>query len=286
MNGSLEKSYRYCQQQSRGSASSFYWSFRLLPVVKRKAMCALYAYSRHTDDLGDSDEPSESRRQALTDWRSSLERALAGQCDGLLWPALVDATTRYRIPHEYLFAILDGVAMDIDPCRYESFDDLRRYCYHVASAVGLACIHIWGFHDRRACALAEECGVALQMTNILRDLEEDAKQGRVYLPQQDLQRFGYSEQELKRGVVDARFRKLMRFEIDRTEQLFFKAEPILQYLHVDGRRACAAMLATYRGLLGEIRRRDGDVFGRKVRLPKWRKLALFVAALANRGESR
>jgi phytoene synthase len=239
----------------------------------------LYAFSRKTDDLGDSDEPVETRRRALADWRASLERALTGQFEDPIWPALMDTVQKFSIRRELLFAIVDGVEMDLEPCRYESFEDLRRYCYHVASAVGLACIQIWGFRHERACELAEQCGLALQMTNILRDLKEDASRDRIYLPLEDLRRFGYAAEELKRGVQDERFRALMRFEIERTERLYEQSEGILPHLEADGRRACAAMLTTYRALLGEIKRRDGDVFSRPVRLSWLKKRCLVLWAV-------
>jgi phytoene synthase len=242
-------------------------------------MWALYAFSRRTDDLGDSQESAAARRASLVGWQGSLERALAGAFDSPLWPALMDAVRRYEIPHQYLLDIVQGVSWDVEPARFETFADLRRYCYLVASAVGLACIHVWGFEDQRACLLADRCGVALQITNILRDLKEDVMRGRVYLPVEDLRRFDYTEDDLCRGVMDARYRALMDFQIDRAERLFDESQEILGMLHIDGRATCAAMLATYRQLLVQIRRRDGDVFSRPVHLSPIRKLSITCRAL-------
>ena len=146
----LTASYSACRRMARRSASTFYYSFWLLPRPQRSAMHALYAFLRHTDDLGDSAEPIEERRAELAAWRRSLERALAGQFDNPLWPALADSVERFRIPPEYLFDAIDGVEMDLDRSRYETFAQLTDYCHHVASAVGLACIHIWGFRDPAA----------------------------------------------------------------------------------------------------------------------------------------
>ncbi len=146
----LTASYSHCRRLARRSASSFYYSFWLLPRPQRSAMHALYAYLRQTDDWGDSAEPIEQRRAALAGWRRSLERALAGEFDDPLWPALADSVRRFHVPSELLFAVIDGVEMDLDRSRYQSFAELTEYCYHVASVVGLACIHIWGFRDPAA----------------------------------------------------------------------------------------------------------------------------------------
>jgi phytoene synthase len=275
----LETSYQLCELKARQAASNFYWAFRWLPRDKRRGMCALYAFSRETDDLGDSDASVEDRREALTRWRASLQRALAGQQEGHIWPALADTARRFDIPEAHLMAIVDGVAMDLTASRYETFGELRKYCYHVASAVGLACIHIWGFHDPQARTLADDCGVALQLTNILRDLHEDAQRDRMYLPLEDLRRFDYTVDELFRGVQDDRYRALIRFEVERAEEFFYRGRTILPYLHEDGRRTCALMLATYHQLLAEIKKRQGDVFHRRIRLTRWQKLRVLASSL-------
>lgn len=275
---SLDDSFRCCARIARRAASNFYWSFWLLPAAKRRAMCALYAFSRHTDNLGDSNEPADSREQSLACWRTSLSNALNGECHGSLLPAVVDTVRRYHIPQRYLFEIIDGVAMDLRPEGFETFDELRGYCYHVASAVGLSCIRIWGFTDDAIHDPAVTCGVAFQMTNILRDLKEDAQYGRVYLPREDLRQFGYAEDELLRGVRDERYTALMRFEIQRTEELYRQAAETRRFLHRDGRRGFDMMFRTYRGLLGEIKRRDGDVFTRRIRLGWTKKLAIAAAS--------
>ena len=275
----LRQSYRHCRQIARNAASSFYWSFWLLPGEKRRGMYALYAFSRIADDFGDSDEPAALRRQRLDQWRTAYEKSLHGQFEGPLWPALRHTMERFEIPPEDLFSVLDGVAMDLEPCRYETFEHLRQYCLHVASAVGLACVRIWGFRDSRALALAVPCGVAMQLTNILRDLCEDAARGRVYLPLEDLDRFGYGIDELRGGVVNDRYHALLQFEIERTRSLFSESLPILQYLHADGRRACSLMIDTYRGLLAEIQRRRGEVFQHRVCLPGHKKAVLAMRTI-------
>jgi 15-cis-phytoene synthase len=268
----LTASYAYCRRLARRSASNFYYSFWLLPRPQRSAMCALYAYLRKTDDWGDSNESVEARRATLSRWRASLARALRGEFDDPIWPALADAVQRFEVPHELLFSVIDGVEMDLDRSRYQTFAELEEYCYRVASTVGLACIRVWGFRSDAALEPARHCGLAFQLTNILRDLKEDADRDRIYLPQEDLDRFGYTVADLKQGVRDERFRALMRFEIQRAEELYERAAGLESLLEPAGRRIFLAMLATYGALLAEIKRRDGDVLSARVRLSWWRKL--------------
>ena len=217
----LESCYAICQRLARRSASNFYFSFLLLPRQKRRAMCALYAYLRRADDLGDDEHQSiDFRRSAVEKLRFDLEQALGGQSSDPILRALADTAARFHIPVEYLTAVLDGVEMDLSARRYERFEDLEEYCYRVASVVGLACIHIWGFSGPAALEPARQCGIAFQLTNILRDLKEDAVRGRIYLPREDLARFGYTEAELKHGEADDRFRKLIEFEAARAEKFY------------------------------------------------------------------
>lgn len=279
MTNDLQDAYRYCEQLARASGSSFFRSFRLLPAEQRQAMYALYAFSRQTDDLADSNEPAETRRVQIADWRHQLREALGGNGRSPVWQALYDTKLRFAIPDEYFVAIVDGVAMDLSAPYYETFEELGDYCYHVASAVGLACIHIFGFEDPRAKRLAVTCGVAFQLTNILRDLSEDAVQGRIYLPREELAQFDCHPEDFQPGQMNSRVRELVRFQIARAEQLYDEAAPLASLLHPRGRRAFVLMFSTYRTLLGEIKRRDGDVFSRPVRLGHRGKLKAFFTAL-------
>ncbi len=280
MSISLADSYRHCQRLARRTASNFYYSFLLLPGHKRRAMYALYAFLRSTDDLGDSAAPAEQRRASLEAWRASLDAALMGQFDSPLFPALADTIARFDIPPKYLHSAIDGMEMDLETRRYETFEDLRAYCYCVASTVGLSCIHIWGFSDPAALAPAEQAGVAFQLTNILRDLKEDSQRGRNYLPLEDLRRFHYSEDELLRGVKNGRFRQLMDFQIERAESLYAASRELERWLHPDGVGVFRAMSGIYHALLQEIRRREGDVFSRRVRLSSYRKLWIAARFMA------
>ncbi len=275
----LARSYAYCERLARREAGNFYHGFRLLPAAQRRAMCALYAFLRVADDLGDGPGDPAGKRRRLDAWRRQFDEALAGRDSHPLHAALRDTLLGRGVPPDYLREVLDGVAMDLGPVRYATFADLYRYCYRVASAVGLACIHVWGFADETAKPYAEAAGVALQLTNILRDLGEDAARDRVYLPAEDLEHFGYPPEGLRLGRRDDAFRRLMRFEADRARGYYEAAEPLAGLLPPAGRAVFLVMTRTYRGLLDEIVRRDFDVFSGRVRLSPWRKLWLAARAL-------
>ena len=275
----LPLSHGYCERLARREAGNFYHAFRLLPADQRRAMSALYSFLRVADDLADGPGRPEEKRGPLEDWRRRLDEALEGAYSHPLHPALHHAIHRFGVPREHLHAVLDGVEMDLVVARYDTFADLYPYCYRVASAVGLACIPIWGFTGEEAKVHAEAAGVAFQLTNILRDLGEDAGRGRVYLPREDLERFGYGEDDLKAGVRDDRFRALMRFEVERAAGYYRAAEPLAPLLRPAGRAVFLTMLRTYRGLLHAIVRRDYDVFSSRVRLSRLHKLWLAARAL-------
>jgi phytoene synthase len=275
----LEASYAHCHDIARRSASSFYYSFLLLPERQRRAMCALYAFMRIADDLSDEPAPLDDKRRQLADWRRGLHAALGGMHVHPAHAALAETVHKYAIPLEYLEAVLDGVEMDLEPVSYPTFTELRVYCYRVASAVGLACIHIWGYQGEQAKTYAESAGIAFQLTNILRDLKEDAARGRVYLPQEDLARFGYDTERLQQGTRDAAFTALMRFEVERARSYYDAAWPLAPLLPRPGRAVFLMMARTYRSLLDEIERCDYDVFSRRVRVSAWRKLWLGLGVL-------
>ncbi len=285
---SLEESYSFCQSLTRSAARNFYFSFLGLPREEFRAMCVLYAFMRVTDDLGDSLGISVSEKAAnLTDWRASLDSALDGQPGHHpVFPALAHIVQQYEIPPAYLSAVIDGIEMDLQPSGFETFEELRHYCYHVAGVVGLCCIHIWGFEDDRAVSCAEDCGLAFQLTNILRDLSEDAGMGRVYLPREDLHRFGYSFDDLLNERRNGSFQELMKFQVDRARSYYVKAEELFDYLAPSGQPILRAMLRIYGGLLNEIERRNYDVFTRTVTLPTWRKLIIAADSAIRRHWSK
>jgi phytoene synthase len=280
MTPTLAESYDCCRALARRTGRNFYYSFLTLPRDKFRAMCVLYSFMRVTDDLGDDETPGVDRAAALERWRSELLFAHnSGQCRHPVLPAVVEVLRNYQVPLSYLLDVIEGVEMDLHPVSIETFEQLSEYCYHVAGAVGLACIHIWGFHDEKALPAAIDCGTAFQLTNILRDLREDATRGRTYVPAEDLVHFGLSRDDLARGAGDARLEGLMQFEVSRTREYYDKARRLFEYLDPAGRPILETMLRIYGGLLDEIERRHFDVFTRRVELSCGRKLYIAGRAI-------
>ncbi|MGQ0637125.1 MAG: phytoene/squalene synthase family protein [Planctomycetaceae bacterium] len=283
----LADSYDYCRALARRTGRNFYYSFLTLPRDKFRAMCVLYSFMRVTDDLGDDETPGLDRAAALERWRSELLFAAnSGQCRHPVLPAVVDVLRNYQVPLSYLLDVITGVEMDLRPVSIETFAQLTEYCYHVAGAVGLACIHIWGFHDQRALGAAVDCGTAFQLTNILRDVREDAARGRAYLPAEDLSRFGLSYDDLARGAGDARLQALLRFEVGRAREYYARAQALFDHLDPAGRPILETMLRIYGGLLDEIERRRFDVFSRRIELSCGRKLYIAGRAVVKHKLSR
>jgi phytoene synthase len=275
----VDQSYEYCCRVARSRAKNFYYSFLLLSRHQRRAMCAIYAFMRYCDDL--SDEP-DATRAAIHRWRSEMEDALEGKFSGHpVWPAFHHAVRRFGIPHEYFREMIDGVLSDLEPVRFETFDQLYRYCYRVASVVGLTIIHIFGFDTRSALPLAEKCGVAFQLTNILRDVKEDSELGRVYLPLEDLRRFGVTEEDLRSGNRNEAFLRLMGFEGARARSYYNESRPLLDLIHPRSRPSLWALISIYSRLLERIERTNYDVFRRRVRLPLWEKSWIVVRAFVS-----
>jgi phytoene synthase len=273
----IEESYQYCLRVARTRAKNFYYSFVLLSVQQRKAMCAIYAFMRYCDDL--SDEPGASKA-AVDGWRADLEAALEGRfTDHPVWPAFHHTVRRFGIPHEYFRQMIDGISSDLEPRRLETFDELYRYCYLVASVVGLTIIHIFGFDTRSALPLAEKCGVAFQLTNILRDIQEDAERGRVYLPAEDLRRFGVTERDLREGNRTPAFLELMRFEAARARAYYNESLPLLELVHPRSRNSLWALISIYSRLLERIEGKNYDVFTRRVRLSLFEKSWIVIKAM-------
>ena len=279
MHRALARSYDYCARLARRRAANFYYAFLILPRDQRRAMYALYAFMRVADDLTDSDQPVEKKWVALQAWRRAYERALDGDFSHVVHPALIDVVRRFQVPPDYLRSLLDGVQEDLIRSRYETFAELYSYCYRVASVVGLACIHVWGYDHPRAEQYAEWCGIAFQLTNILRDVREDACCGRVYLPQQDLRRFACSEDQLMHGPWDERYQELMRFEVARARSYYDRAAPLADHLQPSGRAVLKVMTRIYGGLLDAIERRGFDCEPTRVRLSRWHKVAVLAQAV-------
>jgi 15-cis-phytoene synthase len=273
----LAESYAYCRRVARRRARNFYYAFVLLSRERRDAMCALYAFMRYCDDL--SDEPG-ANRAAISQWRAALDQALASRTDAHpVLPAFHDTVSRYRIPPRYFHEMIDGVASDLEPRRFETFDELRRYCYQVASTAGLATIHVLSFNSPEALPLAEKCGIAFQLTNILRDIREDAARGRIYLPAEDLARFGAGEQDIRSGKRTPEFFDLMDFETGRARDYYRQSQPLVSLVDRRNRASLAALITIYSRLLDRIERSNYDVFPRRISLSAWEKSLIVLRAL-------
>jgi phytoene synthase len=238
-------------------------------------MDALYAFMRLSDDLADEPGGVALKRERLRAWRAGLLAAIGGTFSHPVHPALIDVVRRYEVPTQLLFDVLDGVEADVEPSPFATFADLYPYCYRVASAVGLACVRVWGFshggHPDDAIAAAEAAGVAFQLTNVLRDLGEDLDHARVYLPTDELIRFACLPDTWRDVATTSRFQELMQFQLARAKDYFQKAEPLGRLLSSDGRAIFRVMAGTYRRLLEEIERDVRGVLTRRVRVPRWRK---------------
>ena len=282
---SLSDSYRYCRQIARKRAKNFYYAFLLLEKPQRDAMCAVYAFMRQCDDLSDDPASTDKNKlgQSITLWRLHLEHALRGEFEAdPIWPALHDTVQRYKIPHRFFHEMIDGITSDLQPRRMQTYDELYQYCYQVASVVGLTIIHIFGFHSVRALLLAEKCGVAFQLTNILRDVREDAELGRVYLPTEDLQRFGVPIEQLQSGQEDARFRELMQFEAKRARDYYDQSSPLLGLIEPKSRRSLWALQQIYLTLLNKIENADYNVLSHRLNVPTHVKITLLLRAFVAR----
>jgi phytoene synthase len=264
----LAASYQYCRRLTRQASKSFALAAALLPGPKRRAIEALYAFARTSDDVVDEQRDPAT---ALESWIAQVHGG-APSADPLL-PAWQDTCAAYNLPRSLVDDLLAGVAMDLAIDRYATFEDLQLYCYRVASVVGLLVMHIVG-HQPGADRFAIQLGIALQLTNILRDIGEDARRGRIYLPLEDLERFGVDEEEIVRGIRSERFRNLMRWEISRAERLYQASWQGVALLHRDGQMAVAAAALLYRGILPKIVANDFDVWNKRACVSSTEKLLM------------
>jgi len=272
MSVSLEESYRLCEQIAKRTGKNFYYSFLVMPREKRRAMSAIYAFMRRSDDIADGAANPAVALAGLQQWRATVAAALAGEpTTEPSLPALVETVRKYRIPEKHFHELLDGTELDQSKTRHATFDELYRYCYHVASCVGLVVLPIFGHEDQAALKPAEACGIAFQLTNILRDVQEDAGLGRIYLPAEDLARFGVSEDDILNSRLTPQFKALMKFEADRAREYYRQAEPLIGMISPDSRGTLAVMIGIYGGILDKIVAEDYQVFRGKLRLSKWEK---------------
>ena len=285
----LRAAYSVCRHIARSAAKNFYYGFLALPTRKRNAISAVYAFMRHADDISDDPSlPARQRREKLDEWINALRRVVGGErTDDPVLFALADSQKRYNIPLDLLEKLVQGTAMDVPErhrrrlrraqlpqLQYETFDQLYDYCYHVASVVGLVCIRIFGYRDPRAEKLAEQTGVAFQLTNILRDVKEDADLGRVYLPREDFARFGLDAHAVTNGSAPESLRPVLEFEALRARGFYRAAEELLPLIDEDSQPALWTLVEIYRRLLERIIARNYDVFSERVRLSTAEKLSV------------
>lgn len=285
----LAVAYSVCHSITRSAAKNFYYAFLVLPRPKRQALCAVYAFMRRCDDIADDiGLPLHERRQRLETWLDGFHRAQSGQpTDDPVLLALTDAQHRYKIPGELLDQLAYGTAMDVaeEPAEgesgqqtvtvpYRTFEDLRLYCYRVASVVGLVCIRVFGYHNPAAEPLAERCGLAFQLTNIIRDVKEDAAMGRIYLPEEDLAKFEIAPSDLLAATEPTRLRWLLAAEADRAREYYRSGDELIPLVEEDSQPALWVLVTIYRRLLEKITDRQYDVFSGRISLTVREKLLI------------
>jgi squalene synthase HpnC/squalene synthase HpnD len=275
---SVQASYAECNRIARASKSSFYLAFFGLPRPKRNALCALYAFMRLVDDVSDEPGTIDDKRAGLARWRALLDDTTAGRTTGHpILPALADTITRYQMPSRYFHDLILGAEMDLTVKSYATFDRLSEYCYRVAGTVGLTCLHVFGFSDPHAPDLAERLGLAFQLTNILRDVRGDFDMGRVYVPEEDLARFGCRAEDL-RGPLTSKLRELMAFEASRAWRLYEEGAPLVHMVNSESRATLWALVRTYSTLLARIEADGFDVFSSRISLSSAEKVQYLVVA--------
>jgi 15-cis-phytoene synthase len=283
----VQAAYSACRNIARKKAKNFYYAFVALPAKKRDAICAVYAFMRQADDLSDDEDlPIAERRIAMDQWLNRWHQVQAGNpTSDPVFVALLDAQRSFAIPSDLLDQLVQGTATDLEPrfAAYATFADLYRYCYLVASVVGLVCIRIFGYLDPRAEKLAEETGIAFQLTNILRDVQEDAQRGRLYLPLEDLERCGVTANSMT-GILSGQQltpqqRQVLAIQAERAGQFYKSAEALLPLISPDSRAAMWVLVTIYHRLLRHIEQRNFDVFSARVGVPAYEKLSILGAGL-------
>jgi phytoene synthase len=293
----ITHAYAVCKGIARRSAKNFYYGFLVLPSEKRNALCAVYAFMRHADDI--SDDPgldTAQKRQKLNDWLDAAAQVFSGKStDDPVLMALADSQSRFKIPIQLFEKLVYGTSLDLDIpqasggpaliCR--TFEELQRYCYFVASVVGLVCIRIFGYQDSKAEMLAEDCGLAFQLTNIIRDVKEDAGMGRIYLPAEDLARFGLSPhllapENLSGGGESMQLKPVLEFEAERAKRYYASAQWLMELIEEDSRPALWVLVEIYSRLLNKIAARNYDVFTERIQLSFWEKLKVLFRGFLQR----
>jgi phytoene synthase len=278
----LAECYALCRDIARDHSKTFYMSSSFLSPEQRRAVWAVYAFCRTADDIVDRTAPAHERLSQIDQWEAQLLAAHEGHAFDPIFTAYADATARFSIPLEPALALLQGARRDITVRRYATYDELRDYCYLVASTVGLLVTPILGVTTDAALPYGIELGRAMQMTNILRDVGEDARMDRIYLPAEDMLRFGYTEERLFASAVDDSFVALMRFQIARVRELYAQAEPGIAMLAPQSRYTVRLAMRLYSGILDAIEANDYDVFTRRAYVPLRQKVLLAMTTALGR----
>ncbi len=280
----IARAYEAVADATKAASSNFYYAFVTLPPDKRNSVYAGYAFCRMADDIVDEGEYGDKAGEALDSLRVKLANAYDGQADGDMWIALGDTLHRYPIDQRHLLDVVDGCRMDLNGATYETFDDLVKYCKLVASATGLALIEVFGYEDERAIEYATDLGIALQLTNILRDITEDPELGRVYLPASELAEYGVSVDDLRNKRVTPEFRRFMKFQVGRARDYLASGVRLFPLLDSQSRSCPETMTSVYRTLLDQMEKNDYDVLNHRVGLSKFQKFRLLaVIWLRSRG---
>ena len=266
---------------SKKSKSSFYYAFNLLPSEKRDAMNTVYAFCRQTDDIVDEgNDPASLKYEKLRKWRIELEKSFSGHSEYLILNKLSSTIQKFNIPIEPFFELLMGMEMDLQKNRYPTFDDLQLYCYRVASTVGLMCVEIFGYKHASTRDFAVNLGIALQLTNILRDIKKDAENGRIYLPQEDLKKFNYNENDILNQTYNSNFTDMMKYETERAREYFDKATTSLNIEDKAQMFAARAMQHIYSKMLGKVIEADYDVYSNNIKVSTFHKVGISVGVWA------
>lgn len=274
MERDLESSFRHCEAVTKDRAKNFYYGIKLLPNERRRALCAIYAFFRYCDDVSDGDVKG-SKADLLRRWREAIDPESGQDTSSLILPAYYDSVERYGVPLRYFYEMIDGVESDLTQNRYETFEDLYTYCYRVASTVGLVCLHVFGFDgSEEALKQAEQRGIAFQLTNILRDVAEDVGLGRIYLPLEDLRKFGVTADALLAKKPEPGFADLIAFEVERARSYYEMSDPLLERVEACSRASLGAMTNIYRQLLGKVAKLGPKVLEKRATLTLAEKLKL------------
>jgi 15-cis-phytoene synthase len=274
---SIEQSFDYCRRLTRREAKNFYFSFLTLPKEKQNAMCSIYTWMRKLDDYADDAPSLDDARKAVESWKRRTHQALDKgdfSDEDMIWPSFAETVKRYSIPLKYFDEIVLGALMDQEKQRYETFEELYQYCYRVASVVGLVSLCVFEYKDKSTEQHGEWLGIAFQLTNILRDVSEDAQRDRIYIPREELKKFGIAEDQVLKNQWSAEMYDLLKFFGERAETYYQKAQPVIGQVSKDSRPTLAIMEEIYHGVLKEIQKKDYRVFDNRARVPTWKKLLI------------